>query len=316
MVYVLIQFSWWTYLLVKLNTEVIQLQTQLVFYTSDPGEALTVKAAEEALETKLHKQWLMIFGEGSVFLILLMLGIFKTRNSFRQEAAIAKRQKNFLLSVTHELKSPIASAKLQLETIQKRELPKDKQDELISGALEDTERLHVLVENILLAARIDDHSFSVFPESTALQPFLEELIQKAQKTYARHHRLKFNSSFEGTAAVDKMTLHSIVVNLIENACKYSPKGSEIILAIKEHTDKITIECLDNGAGIPDAEKQKVFERFYRIGNEETRSAKGTGLGLYIVKNLVDAHHWKIEVKDNPAGGTIFALSIPKHTPEK
>ena len=114
--------------MVKLNNEVLEQHLQIIeLRSSDPN---VIKAAKTDLQSKLRKRWLMIAGEGSVFLILLVSGFMQTRRIFKKEADLNNRQNNFLLSVTHELKSPIASAKLQLETLLKRDLPKEKQAEI------------------------------------------------------------------------------------------------------------------------------------------------------------------------------------------
>ena len=106
---------------------------------------------------------------------------------------------------------------------------------------------------------------------------------------------------------DEQLLSIIFSNLIENAIKYSPENTPIEITGKQENNKTTISIADTGAGIPDNEKENVFTKFYRIGNEETRSAKGTGLGLYIVKNLVALHHAQINISNNKPTGTVFTL---------
>ena len=116
LIYVLLQFCWWSYLMVQLNNEIYHLKSELnVIKAANPKEVITMG---NELEKKLHLRWTMIAGEGGVFLVLLVLGVFQTRKAFKKETALTLQQKNFLLSVTHELKSPIASVKLQLETLQ------------------------------------------------------------------------------------------------------------------------------------------------------------------------------------------------------
>lgn len=313
-IYVIIQFGWWTYLLVRLNNEVNVLQARVLLLEAMPEPAskstAELEVAEKQLKDNLHKQWLMIFGEGSVFLVLLLLGILRTRSSFKKEVALSTQQKNFLLSVTHELKSPLASVRLQLETIQKRPLSKEKQDEVLLNAIEDTDRLNALVENILFATRIDNHTYVLHREKANLSDEVKGLSEKASVGFARHHQMNTDISNDVQVSFDKMGLHSIVVNLLENAVKYSPAGTEIKVALKKNPEAIVLSVSDRGRGISDAEKANVFGRFYRIGNEETRSTKGTGLGLYIVQSLVEAHGWTIHIRDNGGGGSIFEITIP------
>ncbi len=307
--YVFIQFGWWAFLLTHLNGEI----TELLLEKQQLIRAHDTRGLEEVarqLEHQLTMKRLMILGEGLVFLFLLGLGILRTRRSFKQEAALAQQQKNFLLSVTHELKSPLASVKLQLETLRRRKLPAEKQDEMLSDAIEDTERLHALVDNILVAARIDHNSFAIHPEQGNLSDFVTELTDKAGSGTLRHHRLSHSVSPGIVAGFDRIALHSVLMNLLENAANYSPRGSEIMVRLLRDGQRSYLTVADKGPGIPDHEKPMVFKRFYRLGNEETRSTKGTGLGLYIVQNLVQAHGWQIRIIDHEGGGSIFELSFP------
>ncbi|MDQ3110308.1 MAG: HAMP domain-containing histidine kinase [Bacteroidota bacterium] len=313
-VYVFIQFGWWAYLLVRLNNEITVLEQRALVAHAMPQLA-PLNSAELAqqdmlLKDKLHKQWLMIFGEGSVFLVLLLLGILRTRNSFKKEVAVSTQQKNFLLSVTHELKSPLASVRLQLETIQKRDLPKEKQSEMLLDAIEDTDRLNALVENILVAARLDNHSYAHHPEKINLSDEVKGLSEKASVGYARHHVVKTDIADNIFASCDRIGFHSMFINIMENAVKYSKAGSEIKISLVKRNDAAFLTVADQGSGIAQQEKENVFGRFYRIGNEETRTTKGTGLGLYIVHLLAEAHQWKINIHDNPGGGSIFEITIP------
>lgn len=312
--YVLIQFGWWSWLLVRLNGQVNELRGKLLELqaTAEPAllDTRQLIEREQLLRDDLRKQQLMIFGEGSVFLLLLVLGILRTRNSFRKEAALAAQQKNFILSVTHELRSPLASVRLQLETLQKRSLPREKQEEIQAGAIEDIDRLNALVENILVAARIDNHSFSIHAEKNDLSSYLVQLCEKTTAMIARTHRLTCDIQAGLPASFDKNAFQSIFANLVENAVKYSPAGSEIRVALQKKNDEILFSVSDSGKGIPPQERENIFSRFYRVGNEETRSAKGTGLGLYIVKSLADAHGWAISVGEGlHKTGTSFQIRI-------
>ncbi|TND09496.1 MAG: integral membrane sensor signal transduction histidine kinase [Bacteroidetes bacterium] len=313
--YVFLQFGWWTYMLIQLNNEVYAQKSLVIRMQSTqlpviPGtEQLALQEAE--LSDRLHKRWLMILGEGAVFSVLLVLGIMRTRSSFKKEAALAEQQKNFLLSVTHELKSPLASARLQHETLLHRELPREKQKEILESAIEDIDRLHTLVENILLAARIDNHTNSLHPETCDFSKLVEELAEKNAPSIRRTHPFEITLEPGIDVRVDKLSFPSILLNLLENAVKYSPAGSAIRISLAVKNNKIMLAVADRGTGIPGEDKLKVFDKFYRAGSEETRNTKGTGLGLYIVKSLIDAQGWQIAIKDNPGGGTVFEIEIPK-----
>lgn len=303
--YVFLQFLSWAWLLIELNNEVIYLKKDLIVQKAGSPEEI-VKSGEE-LAKKLHSKWMMVVGESTIFFFLLLLGFLKIRNSIKKEAAFAQQQKNFLLSVTHELKSPIASTRLQLETLQKRELDKAKQQEILANAIKDTDRLNSLVENILLAAKIETIDSNVKSEKINLSEVVKSILASETKLHSSTHIVKSHIQENLFLEIDSESVHSILSNLIENAVKYSEKESEIIVTLKQENNQIKLLVEDQGIGISDEEKENIFKKFYRIGNEETRSAKGTGLGLYIVKILVEKNKGTINVKNNSPKGSKFEV---------
>ncbi|MEW6468496.1 MAG: ATP-binding protein [Bacteroidota bacterium] len=307
--YVFVQFFWWTYLLLDLNREALALREQLLI--SEAFDDAEVKRIRAEYKDRIRSRNWMIAGEGAVFVLLMVFGIMRVRNTFKKESELNARQKNFLLSITHELKSPIASSRLQLETLLKRELPREKQQELVANALADTERLNKLVENILLAARIDNKSVEAHREDTAVSELLGEIAEQVRMIYLPRQRMETDIAGGVRLMTDKTYFHSIVFNLLENAIKYSPPGSLIRIMLREDQNRVTLSVADEGPGIPADEKERIFGKFYRIGNEETRSAKGTGLGLYIVKNLAEKLGASVSVKDNTPGGAVFEVSFEK-----
>jgi two-component system phosphate regulon sensor histidine kinase PhoR len=309
--YVVLQFSWWSYLMFDLNNEIYQLKTELnIIKSSDPGEA-TIQG--NALQKKLHARWAMITGEGTVFFVLLVTGIVVTRSSFKKETALNRQQTNFILSITHELRSPLASARLQIETLLKRDLPKEKQHEILEGSLSDIERLNALVENILLAARIEDSTFSLHREKTELAPLINTLLDPVKMKVRDHRELILKLEPELYAAIDRFSFPSILLNLYENAVKYSSESSTVEINLRGQDSEIIITVTDQGIGISDADKAQVFKKFFRAGMEETRSTKGTGLGLYIVDKLTLLQEGTISVYDNKPRGSIFELRFKKYS---
>lgn len=305
--YVFIQFGWWSYLLLDQNNDIYQLKTQINLFQHHDPQLIIEKGNE--LEKKLYSRWVMIIGEAIVFIVLITIVFFKVRNTFKKEAELTSQQKNFLLSITHELKSPIASAKLQLETLLKRELDKEKQKELISNAITDTDRLNKLVENILLAAKIDNKGFELYKEKVNLSEYLEEGMKQTIQTFNPKQNVILDIQPNVSFSIDKTIFPSIVLNLFENAVKYSPETSSIKIGLKEQGNGVILSVQDEGNGIPEEEKQNIFKKFYRVGNEETRKTKGTGLGLYIIKYIVEKHSGTIVVKNNHPKGTIIEVVL-------
>lgn len=251
----------------------------------------------------------MIMGEGLTFVIVFTVGALSLHKSVKREKKLQEQKRNFLLSVTHELKSPLASIKLLLQTIQKRSLTKEQILDFIDKSLLDIERLDDMVENMLLASKIDNQSYT-FPKATFnLSGLVDSIVNRLQITKCDCNQQIINAEIEPKIEItgDKFALTSVVTNLIENAVKYS-KPCEVVgvkLFLKE--DKIYLQVADHGIGIADEEKSRIFDKFYRVGSEDTRNTKGTGLGLYIVKEVLNKHQASIRVKDNRPAGSIFEV---------
>lgn len=303
--YVFVQFAWWTFSMFQLNNEISGLKNELNLLKGESAEQIAIQGNE--INAKLHKRWVMISSEGAVFIGLLLLGIFQVRKTFKKETELADRQRNFLLSVTHELKSPLASAKLQLQTLQKRELDKEKQTEIISNAIADTDRLNNLVENILLAAKIDNSTFQLHPERTELSSYITENMNQMIRLFNYNQKVVLDIDPGIYLDIDRTSFPSIIINLFENAVKYSPGNSTITLSLKKQNNTVILAVKDEGSGIPETDKEKIFEKFYRAGNEDTRRTKGTGLGLYIVKHIAGQHHAIVNVRNNSPKGSIFEV---------
>ncbi|MGD1847521.1 MAG: sensor histidine kinase [Salibacteraceae bacterium] len=300
-IYVFLQFSWWAYMLFDLNTLLFE-QNDILKQLKPPGSPAII-AEGETLDKKL---W-MIVGEGSVFLFLLLIGVLYLHRVIRKEIAIARQQKNFLMSVTHEFNSPLASIKLALQTLLRRNLPKEKNDKILTNALSETERLGGLVDNLLLATRIENSNYHLYRESADLSNFVSDFLEKSALTVNASHQVELQVEPDIEFSFDSLAVASILSNLLENAAKYSPKGSCIQVILQKKGAEIALKVADEGQGIPSEERQRVFDKFYRVGNEETRNTKGTGLGLYLTRFLVSVHQGTIRISDNNPRGTIFDL---------
>ncbi len=255
------------------------------------------------------RKW-MIIGEGLVFLSLLGVGAYMLHKAFNRERRMNVQKKNFLLSVTHELKSPLAAIKLYLQTIIKRELDIETQRSFIRKSLLDIERLDDMVENMLLASKIENNSYSFPKEEFDFSDLVQKIVNRLQIHVCSKDSLITDIQPKIFVTGDKFSLSSVVTNLIENAVKYSSNCVPIHVSLKKDANgKACFKVADLGLGIPDEEKPKIFNRFYRVGSEETRKTKGTGLGLFIVKQVLDNHQAQIKVKDNKPRGTVFEVSF-------
>lgn len=305
--YILLQFIWWEFLLVKQNGLIIEEKQKLVALSSTSEEQF--KKDIDFLQHRKKMQTVMIVSEGTVFLLLLLFGIYKIKQAQDKETALNNQQKNFFLSITHELKTPIAATKLQLQTLQKQKLEADIQQDLIRQALLETERLNNLIDNVLLTSRLDAGEFIFNKEQQNLSEFVNSIVNRYYKNLLASGELKLNIAPNIFALVDVSSFPSIITNLIDNAIKYSPGKKEIELELKSEKDKVMLSIKDQGCGISKADKEKIFYKFFRAGNEETRQAKGTGLGLYIVSYIVRNHNGTIKVKDNSPKGSSFDIQF-------
>jgi signal transduction histidine kinase len=313
--YIVVMFTWWTVLLFRKNEAMHQAFVETIkWQLKSEGKNLNetqLKETPQYFELKRfhERQNRMVWGEGSVLFIGLLWGIWAIYRGFQKEASLASQRRNFLLSITHELKSPIASIQLILQTFQKRKLEETQFNHLVNSGNIEANRLNELVNNLLLSAKLETAYEPVF-EEIRLKPFLEDIIAKMQVRFPKAH-FEINEKEVPILRGDKQGLLSVFINLIENAVKYSPKDPQINLEYSFENGKFIFEIKDNGIGIANNEKKKIFERFYRIGSEETRTTKGTGLGLYIVKQIIRAHNGTIQVLDNAPKGSVFKIILPE-----
>lgn len=231
------------------------------------------------LENKKRKTTQYI-GEGTTFLALILFGAVYVYRATRKQIRFSTQQQNFMMAVTHELKTPIAITILNLETLKLRKLDADKQEKLITSTLHEADRLNTLCNNILLSAQFDG---GVYHSNKKLINF-SEIVSNTVNVFSTrftHHIFESSISLEIFLNGEQFLLQMLLNNLMENAVKYSPKTSKINVTLEHKNNKIILKVVDEGFGISDEEKKKVFIKFYRSGNENTRIAKGTGLGLYL-----------------------------------
>jgi len=284
LVYVCLQASWWLFNIYELSAQLTP--------TDEMG-----------------RKFYMILGEGAVFFVIILTGFLLTYRSLNKEIQVGNQQKNFLLAITHELKTPIASLKLYLQTILKRDLDQVKRNEIIEKSIKDADRLNGLVENILLATKIDDDSFPLNPEELDLSDMMQTKALELLESFGKEVDVEFFIQPDVKFRGDKDAFDSILTNLMSNALKYAPEKTSMCVTLVQKGGEIALSVSDEGPGVAFDEVDKIFEKFYRSGNEETRSQKGTGLGLYIVKKLVEQHNGIIQVKPNKPKGSIFVASF-------
>jgi two-component system, OmpR family, sensor histidine kinase CiaH len=247
-------------------------------------------------------------GEGSIFLLLILVGAAFVYRSVKKQFNLQQQQQNFMMAVTHELKTPISVARLNLETMQKYTLEPEKQKKLIRTTLDETARLNFLTNNILISSQLEGGGYSSAKEDLDLANLLKDCIQGFRNRFPDR---TFKDEIEADADVkgDALLLQMLINNLLENAIKYSPKESPVTAVLKKYRSGIQLHIKDEGPGIADEEKKKVFSKFYRIGNEATRKTQGTGLGLYLCRKIARYHNADILVTNNEPSGSNFAVTF-------
>jgi signal transduction histidine kinase len=304
LLYIIAALVWWSFSLLQQNKEIHELKKQGV-KTTQRNYAQQVKEIEAQQQRGVYKY----VGEGSAFLLLIFVGAVFIYRSVRRQFKLQQQQQNFVMAVTHELKTPIAVSRLNLETMQKYSLEEEKKKKLIQATLHETLRLDTLINNILISSRLEGKDYSIAKEDLDFSELVKDVIKAFQCRYTDR---KIQVAIEAEVEVegDATLLKLLLSNLLENANKYSPKEKPVSLSLTKSAGAILLEVADEGYGIPDDEKKAVFEKFYRIGNEQTRKTQGTGLGLYICYKIVKDHGGAIFIKDNQPAGSKFIIQFP------
>ena len=301
--YMVAAFIWWYVALVKQND----------LLTATKIETLTARgvidqkqiASIEAFATRKTKQYI---GEGLTFLLLFLLGAIYVYRSLLKQLKYSTLQQNFMMAVTHELKTPIAVTQLNLETIVKRDLQPAQQQHLIQNTLKETKRLDALCNNILLASQFETGQYQNSKQVVDLSLITVQCIQSFEERYSNRNCIpSIDASIQLQG--EPLLLQLMINNLLDNANKYAAPETAIYIDLHAVGTDIELIVKDQGIGIVPEERSKVFDKFYRVGAEQTRTTKGTGLGLYLCKKIVKFHGGNIFVKPNQPKGSIFVVQL-------
>jgi two-component system sensor histidine kinase CiaH len=309
-VYIIAALLFWFFSLMQQSQALYELKkTELQQAAFDTTSAAYKKALFEISDQRRRSTYKYV-GEGSVFLLLIIIGAVYIYRSVRRQLQLQQQQQNFVMAVTHELKTPLSVARLNLETLKRHQLDAQRQQKLIDTSLQEMLRLDMLINNILISSQLDDKGYQLQKEAL---DFSELIIGELKSFSARypdrpvHAEIAPGIAFAGDALLLKLLLS----NLLENANKYSPKGKNIYCSLQKNAI-IVLQVTDEGSGISNDEKEKVFQKFYRIGNEQTRTTKGTGLGLYICKKIAAVHGAVIQLTDHAPQGSTFTVQFPSY----
>ncbi len=304
--YIVAALIWWFISLEKQSHQITDLRfTELNFQKArlEPGE-YTKQYNQIQSESKRNTQ--KYIAEGITFLILILIGAFFVYRAVRRQFRMQYQQQNFMMAITHELKTPISVARLNLETLQKYQLDEDKQKKLIRMTLQETARLDTLINNILVSSQLEGGGYISSKEELDFSSLVRDCVKQAKSRYP-DRIFSENIDEEIEIAGDPLLLQLMISNLLENAVKYSAKEKPISCQLHKSNNKVILNIIDEGIGVSDTEKTKIFEKFYRTGNESTRKTQGTGLGLYLCSKIAKDHNADISVTNNVPTGSNFAV---------
>ena len=301
--YMIAAFIWWYVSLEKQNNEIAAIKFQSI-QINDPS----LKAKTHAIQDFQLRKTKQFIGEGLTILVLFLLGAIYVYRSLKKQLRYADQQQNFMMAVTHELKTPIAISHLNIETLLKRELDTPQQVKLLEATLKETKRLDHLSTNILLTAQLDMGNYEANKQLVNVSELLRQNIKSFQERYPSRI---CNTMVEDAMEIqgEPLLIKLLINNLIDNANKYAPVTEPIYIHLQSHQNTIQLIVKDQGPGIAAADKNKVFEKFFRVGAETTRTTKGSGLGLYLCKRITEFHNATIQLTTNTPTGSIFTVTF-------
>jgi signal transduction histidine kinase len=307
LIYIIAALAWWLISLQKQSNALADFKLdQLNAAVDSTASPLLYQAQYKDIADFRKREAIKHLSEELFFFALIIFAAIFVFRTVRRQFRIQQQQQNFMMAVTHELKTPIAVARLNLETMQKYSLDPEKQKRLIHTTLEETSRLNFLTNNILIASQLEGGGYQFSKEELDLSDLLKDCVQDFR---ARFTERTFSEQIEPDADIkgDPLLLQILINNLLENAVKYSPREGVITASLKKNEAVVELEISDEGPGIPDEEKKKIFSKFYRIGSEATRKTKGTGLGLYLCSKIADDHNADISVTNHTPRGSTFVV---------
>lgn len=302
-VYVLAMVVWWIIFMAELTAEKFKMAAQL---------GATPEYVEALHRQEISRQ-IMLGMEGVVFLLVILLGVWLFYRSLQQAGRLRTRQENFVMAVTHELKTPLASMRIYLDTLQSEKISVERKLTVVPRIKQDLRRLERLVEDILEAGRFESGEFRLNRQLIDLAALLHTVADGVADR-SEGAQIKLTRLIESDVPVmaDAPVIGRAISAIIDNATKYSggsPADITITLRRRKHRAEITI--VDKGLGIDKQELGPIFDRFYRVGDEMTRASSGTGLGLYLCREMIRAHGGDVSAHSEGVGhGAEFVIALP------
>lgn len=299
-----IVFGWWVFFFVHQSEFLLRRVARRGVTLSSEAEVALREATDESMR--------MFVFEGSFLGLLLLASMFLVTRSLQREIVVQRQQKNFLSAVTHELKSPLASAKLYLESLLLGRAEGEKHERYLRNAHADLERLQEMIEQLLESARMSSTGPPVRTERVALRAELSRILDELAKDPATDAvRASLKDGDELTVEADPLALRTMLRNLLTNALKYAGPEPRVELSLQREKGQAVLRVRDFGPGLGARDATRIFEPFVRGGDELVRTRTGVGLGLYMVAELARAQRGAARaIASVEGGGFAVELTLP------
>lgn len=285
----------------KSNSNPIYAGNYVLILENIDTDLMAVNSFKRSLLTTLVFFWI----------VAIAIAYFLSRSSMKPILDAWKRQRQFSANAAHELLTPLTVIQNQMEYMLTK--PKTKvidQVDPISTSLDEVRHLQTLTNRLLMLSRSDSGTIEINKQEVDLKPWFSQILKPYDDIAASQHKSMVTVlKADGKGRLDKDLIRQLLIILLDNAIKYTPAGGTVTVMTALNRDRLTIEVRDTGTGIPDADKQRIFERFYRSDKSRNSKTGGNGLGLAIAKWIVQQHSGTISVKDNYPKGTVFDVLI-------
>jgi len=298
--YILAALIFW---FIDLNNQNKEL-TELKLHSVSVHDAYFLQKVNR-IENARNRKTAQYVGEGVTFLLMIIAGAVYIFRIIKKQLVQAEQQLNLMMAITHELKTPIAVTKLNLETMQLRRLDFGQQQKLIRNTIEEANRLNTLCNNMLYMSELDAGSSTLTKEKIDFSTLASDCAEDFKCRFPER-KIEINVETDIFITGDKLLLQLAINNLLDNAIKYSGKDDVVLMKVFKENKKIKLQVIDSGIGVATAEKEKIFEKYFRGAGKQT---KGTGLGLYLTKEIVKQHHGSISMINNEPRGSIFIIQL-------
>jgi len=274
---------------------------------ADAASPSRARSVTLPLETADGDRWVSVTG------VAFDEGVVYALRDVTDERALERARSDFVATASHELRTPLAAVYGSARTLRRSdiELPPDQRDRFLEIIESETERLTAIVSQILLAGQLEEGRVDLATAATDLRGLAESVLDSTRVRAPAEVELKLDPGDDSTVALaDEDKLRQVLVNLLDNAVKYSPDGGEVAVELGSAPGLVTLTVRDSGLGIPPGEQDRIFEKFYRLDPALTRGVGGSGLGLYISRELVSRMGGRMSVRSRPGEGAAFTVELP------